>query len=53
MGREAFLEILKRAAAAAHRRVWILEVRGASPDHPVLISMPETDYLTCVFLRVF
>jgi len=53
VGREAFLEILKRAAAAAQRRVWILEVHGASPDHPVLISMPETDYLTCVFLRVF
>jgi len=36
--RESFLEILKRAAAAAQRRVWILDVRGAAPDHPALMQ---------------
>ena len=51
--REDFLETLKRAAISAQRTAWILEVRGASPDHPVLTVMPETEYLTCVFLRVF
>ncbi|MBI4557625.1 MAG: class I SAM-dependent rRNA methyltransferase [Candidatus Hydrogenedentes bacterium] len=47
-----FLEVLKRAARAAQRDVWILEMRGAAPDHPVLMSMPETAYLKCVVLRV-
>jgi 23S rRNA (cytosine1962-C5)-methyltransferase len=49
---EAFLETLKRAAATVQRPVWILDVRGAGPDHPVLMAMPETAYLTCVTLRV-
>ncbi len=50
---EAFLEMLKRAARAAQREAWILEVRGAARDHPVLMSMPETSYLKCVAMRVF
>jgi len=49
----AFLEVLKRAAANAQRRVWLIELRGAGPDHPVLLSMPETGYLKCAILRVF
>jgi 23S rRNA (cytosine1962-C5)-methyltransferase len=49
---EGFLEILKRATAAARRQTWLLEVRGASLDHPVLMAMPETAYLKCVTLRV-
>ena len=52
VSREAFLEVLKRAASAAHRKVWAFDVRGAAPDHPVLLAMPETAYLKCVFLRV-
>ena len=50
--REAFIETLKRAAAAVQRQVWLVDARGASPDHPVLAAMPETAYLTCVTLRV-
>ena len=50
--RERFLETLKRAAAAAQRSVWVVDVRGPGPDHPVLMAMPETAYLTCVTLRV-
>lgn len=47
-----FLDILKRAAAAEKRTVQLLELRGAAPDHPVLLSMPETAYLKCAVLRV-
>jgi len=50
--RAAFLEALKRAASSAGRQAWILETRGAAPDHPVLMAMPETEYLSCVVLRV-
>lgn len=49
---EAFHETIKRAAAASGRRAWLLEMRGAAPDHPVLLSMPETAYLKCAILRV-
>jgi len=49
--REDFLEMLKRAATSAQRKAWFVEVRGAAPDHPVLLSMPETAYLKCALLR--
>jgi 23S rRNA (cytosine1962-C5)-methyltransferase len=48
----AFLEVLKRAARAAQREAWMLDMRGAAPDHPVLLAMPETAYLKCVTLRL-
>lgn len=48
----AFLELIKRAARAVGRDVWVLEAGQAAADHPVLLAMPETDYLTCLFLRV-
>jgi 23S rRNA (cytosine1962-C5)-methyltransferase len=47
-----FLETLKRAATAAGRRFQVLEIRGAAPDHPALLAMPETRYLTCIVLRL-
>lgn len=52
VAREAFLETLKRAATAAQRQAWLLDVRGASPDHPILIAMPETEYLSCVIMKI-
>jgi 23S rRNA (cytosine1962-C5)-methyltransferase len=47
-----FLEMLGSAAADAGRRAWIVEKRGASSDHPVLLNMPETAYLKCVICRL-
>jgi len=40
------------AAADAHRRVRLLERRGAAPDHPVVLNLPETEYLKCLALEV-
>jgi 23S rRNA (cytosine1962-C5)-methyltransferase len=40
------------AAADAHRRVRLLERRGAAPDHPVVLNLPETEYLKCLVLEV-
>ena len=40
------------AAADAQRRVRLLERRGAAPDHPVVLNMPETEYLKCLVLEV-
>ena len=40
------------AAADAHRRVRLLERRGAAPDHPVILNLPETEYFKCLVLEV-
>jgi 23S rRNA (cytosine1962-C5)-methyltransferase len=40
------------AAADANRRVRLLERRGAAPDHPVVLNLPETEYLKCLLLEV-
>ena len=40
------------AAADASRRVRLLERRGAAPDHPVILNLPETEYLKCLVLEV-
>jgi len=42
---ESFLTAIEHAAQKAGRRIQLLELSGASPDHPVLPSMPETSYL--------
>jgi len=52
MSEEMFLELLREAAADARRQVRILERRTQAPDHPILLSMPETQYLKCVILQV-
>lgn len=52
MDENAFLNILARAASDAGRRVQVIEKRTQGKDHPFLISMPETFYLKCIFLRV-
>jgi 23S rRNA (cytosine1962-C5)-methyltransferase len=45
------METLRAAAGDARRRVRLLEVRGASPDHPVVLNIPETEYLKCVVVE--
>ncbi|MFA7691442.1 MAG: class I SAM-dependent rRNA methyltransferase [Candidatus Hydrogenedentes bacterium] len=50
--RDRFLEVIKRSARSSGRKVQLLALRGASPDHPVLPMMPETEYLKCAILRV-
>jgi 23S rRNA (cytosine1962-C5)-methyltransferase len=49
---EMFLEIIADAAVDARRRLQIVEKRGQSTDHPVLLGVPETHYLKCVIARV-
>jgi 23S rRNA (cytosine1962-C5)-methyltransferase len=44
--------VIATAAADAHRRVRLLERRGAAPDHPVILNIPETEYLKCLVLEV-
>ena len=52
VGMEAFTEVIRAAATDAGRRVQLLEMRGAAPDHPAILTLPETSYLKCFILRV-
>lgn len=47
-----FGEMLQESAVDAKREIQIIERRGASPDHPVLLTFPESSYLQCWILRV-
>jgi 23S rRNA (cytosine1962-C5)-methyltransferase len=48
--RETFLAILRSAAKDAARSPRLIETRSQARDHPVLLSVPETEYLKCIFL---
>ncbi len=47
-----FREAIRAAAADAGRTVQVLESRGAAPDHPEVLTLPETRYLKCLICRV-
>jgi 23S rRNA (cytosine1962-C5)-methyltransferase len=49
---ERFVEYLGKAAALARRDVFLEELAGAAPDHPALLTLPESRYLKCAFMRV-
>jgi 23S rRNA (cytosine1962-C5)-methyltransferase len=42
---EAFLDMVADAAGDAHRTLRRERMLGASPDHPVLVAVPESEYL--------
>lgn len=52
MGREAFREMLINAARLARREVRLVATCSQAPDHPVLLSFPESEYLKCFVLQV-
>lgn len=49
---EAFWGAVAEAAADAGKRVQVLETRAAAPDHPEVVTLPETRYLKCLICRV-
>ncbi len=52
ISRGMFMETLSGAAARAGRKAVLVELRGQAKDHPILISMPETEYLHFALLRM-
>jgi 23S rRNA (cytosine1962-C5)-methyltransferase len=52
VGLEEFVAVVRSAAEDAGRRVQLLETRGAAPDHPAVLTLPETSYLKCLICRV-
>ena len=47
-----FYDMIMHSATDSHKRVQILEKRGAGSDHPVLLGYPKSEYLKCVICRV-
>ncbi len=47
-----FQDVVAAAAGDAGRRVRLMERAGAAPDHPVILTLPETEYLKCMVLEV-
>jgi 23S rRNA (cytosine1962-C5)-methyltransferase len=52
ISRGNFVDTLSSAVARAGRKAVLVELRGQAKDHPILISMPETEYLHFALLRV-
>jgi len=52
VGVEEFIGVVRSAAEDAGRRVQLIEMRGAAPDHPAVLTLPETSYLKCLICRV-
>jgi 23S rRNA (cytosine1962-C5)-methyltransferase len=49
---DAFYAMVEEAGRRAGRHLRLLESAGAAPDHPVLVSMPETAYLKFAIFAV-
>ena len=48
---EDFLKTIRAAARDAKRIFKLLNFTTQAIDHPVLLAMPETQYLKCAFLQ--
>ena len=48
---EDFSKTLRSAARDARRSFKLLNFTTQAPDHPILLAMPETQYLKCAFLQ--
>jgi 23S rRNA (cytosine1962-C5)-methyltransferase len=47
-----YLDVVRVSAQDVHRSLRIIENRGQSKDHPILLNVPETEYLKCVIAYV-
>lgn len=47
-----FTAVVAAAAGDAGKRLRLIERRGAAADHPVILTIPETEYLKCLICEV-
>lgn len=52
ISRELFMDIIRQGVSKSGKRVALIELRGQAKDHPVLIGMPETEYLHFALVQV-
>jgi len=51
VGRGEFLDTLGAASLEVGRPARLFRFEGAAADHPVLVTLPESEYLKCAFVR--
>jgi 23S rRNA (cytosine1962-C5)-methyltransferase len=51
LSRDLFFEMIKSSAKDARKNLRLIEFRTQAKDHPILLSMPETEYLKCAILE--
>ena len=49
--KEEYLHVALLAAQKLNVQIQLLHSAGAAPDHPVLLNMPETEYLKFIVYR--
>jgi 23S rRNA (cytosine1962-C5)-methyltransferase len=47
-----FRKMIEEAAAKTGRTCWLVENRTQAKDHPILLAMPETEYLKLAIIRM-
>lgn len=47
-----YLEVVRFSAQDVRRSLRIVENRGQAKDHPILLNVPETEYLKCIIAYV-
>ncbi len=52
VSRELFVSIVRKAAGMAKKTVRLLSLRTQAQDHPILLAMPETEYLHFALLEI-
>jgi len=52
ISRELFVDIIRQGASKAGCQAVLVELRGQAKDHPILIGMPETEYLHFALIQV-
>jgi len=50
--KSVFIDMLRDSARDARKQFRLVEYRSQGKDHPVLLSVPETEYLKCAFLSL-
>jgi len=47
-----YLDVVRVSAQDVRRNLRIVETRSQSKDHPILLNVPETEYLKCIIAYV-
>jgi 23S rRNA (cytosine1962-C5)-methyltransferase len=47
-----YMQVVGDSARDVHRNLRIVENRGQAKDHPILLGVPETEYLKCIVAYV-
>jgi len=47
-----YVDVVRVSARDVHKNLRIVENRGQAKDHPILLNVPETEYLKCIIANV-